>query len=417
MNSTNERIPPQPAEKSEKSSVGNHPKRMRLDHPCWPYVAALVLAVIFFLGLKYLSHAFSHETTDDAFIEGHIVSVSPKISGQVTAVYVQDNQTVRQNDLLVEIDPRDYDTKLNQKQASGETAAANLKTVLSVLQMMSARMGSAEAGARQAHAEVDAATATATRAQSELDRFTDLVKTHAVSQQEFENVQATAREAAANLKAAEQTAVQADSRVIEARAQLNASESAVELARAQIKQSDADVESAKLDVSYTKIFAPCDGRVTRKSVEVGNYLQIGQPLLALVPHDIWVVANFKETQLTHMRTNQPVDVEIESLEKSFRAHVESFQAGSGARFSLLPPENAVGNFVKVVQRVPVKIIFDEPPQSELVIGPGMSVVPTVKTGNEFPIWASALIAIIAAVGVVAIVNLIIARNRNHDSEG
>ena len=404
--------PDSPSTATAEQPKNGTSKRFLADHPWLPFIGAAAVGIILFLGLGYLARAFSHESTDDAFIESDIVSVAPKISGQVAAVNVRDNQTVRKGDLLIEINADDYNAKLAQKQASSETSKANLKAVLSLLQLMDAKMDTATGGARQAHAQTDAAAATAKRAQSELERFQELIKSNAVSQQEFENVQAAATEAAANLKAVEQAAVQADSRVDESKAQLNAASSAVDLARAQIKQSDADQQSAALDVSYTKIYAPVDGRVTRKSVEVGNYLQIGQPLLTLVSPDLWVVANFKETQLTHMRTNQPVDITIEASDQPhLRGHVESFQAGSGARFSLLPPENAVGNFVKVVQRVPVKIVFDEAPQSQLIIGPGMSVVPTVTVGAEFPEWAVALIAIVLAFGALVVFKALQARGK------
>jgi membrane fusion protein (multidrug efflux system) len=163
------------------------------------------------------------------------------------------------------------------------------------------------------------------------------------------------------------------------------------------------VQGAQLDLSYTKIFAPGDGRVTRKSVEPGDYVQTGQMLFSIVPNDVWVVANFKETQLKHMQTNQPVRVEIDALGRSLRGHVDSIQAGSGARFSLLPPENATGNYVKVVQRVPVKILFDDPLPAGHVLGPGLSVAPSVRvSGFEIPGWAIALLAIVLA-GVAAFV--------------
>ena len=160
------------------------------------------------------------------------------------------------------------------------------------------------------------------------------------------------------------------------------------------RQAQTDVHSAQLDLSYTKIFAPCDGRVTRKAVETGNYVQVGQQLMSIVPPEIWVVANFKESQLKNMRTNQPVLVEIDALGgKKFRAHVDSVQAGSGAAFSLLPPENATGNYVKVVQRVPVKILFDEPLPADHTIGPGLSVTPDVRVSDfEIPDWVVGLAA-------------------------
>jgi membrane fusion protein (multidrug efflux system) len=178
---------------------------------------------------------------------------------------------------------------------------------------------------------------------------------------------------------------------------LNATEAGVSMALAQFRQAQTGVQSAQLDLSYTKIFAPSDGRVTRKAVEAGDYVQTGQTLLSIVPNEVWVVANFKESQLKHMKSGQSALVEIDALGKTLRAHVDSIQAGSGARFSLLPPENATGNYVKVVQRVPVKIVFNEPLPADHTIGPGLSVSPDVQVSSfSLPDWALALAAIILA---------------------
>jgi membrane fusion protein, multidrug efflux system len=179
---------------------------------------------------------------------------------------------------------------------------------------------------------------------------------------------------------------------------LSAAEAEVGLATSQWQEAQTNVQSAQLDLSYTKIFAPCDGRVTRKMVEAGDYVQIGEQLMSVVPTNVWVVANFKESQLKNMKPGQTVLVEIDALGgKTFRAHVDSVQAGSGAAFSLLPPENATGNFVKVVQRVPVKILFDDPLPADHTIGPGLSVTPGVHVSSfEIPGWAIALLALVLA---------------------
>ena len=190
------------------------------------------------------------------------------------------------------------------------------------------------------------------------------------------------------------------SRIKEAEAEYEATKSAAVSALAKMRQSQADVQSAQLNLSYTKIFAVDNGRVTRKSVEPGDYVQVGQALLAIVPTNVWVVANFKESQLRKMKSGQPVTVAIDALGgRTFAAHVDSVQAGSGAQFSLLPPENATGNFVKVVQRVPVKIVFDEPLPADHTIGPGLSVTPSVAVaGLNIPKWF--VIAASLAVGIL-----------------
>jgi membrane fusion protein (multidrug efflux system) len=219
-----------------------------------------------------------------------------------------------------------------------------------------------------------------------------------VSQQEFDAVQAANVSAQADLNSARANASEQASKVDEAGAQLAAAEAAVSMALSQWNEAQTNVAAARLDFSYTKIFAPSDGRVTRKAVEPGDYMQTGQTLLSIVPNEVWVVANFKESQLKHMKPGQPALVEIDALGKSFAARVDSIQAGSGARFSLLPPENATGNYVKVVQRVPVKIVFNGPLPAGHTIGPGLSVTPDVQVSSfSLPDWVLALAAIILAV--------------------
>ncbi len=390
MNENKPALPNPPA-------LANDAKLAKLNSPWFIWPATSALAVLLFFGLDYLVTALTHESTDDAFIEGHVVSIAPRISGQVSAVHVLDNQMVRSNDLLVEIDPADYSTTAAQKQSSTDAQEANYKVVLAALDLMTVKVATAEATADQSKADADAAQATDARAQADFQRSQELRKQNTISQQEFDAAQAAVSEADANLAAAKQKAIADASKINEARAQLDATKPAVAMALALFRQAQTAVQSAQLDLSYTKIFAPSDGRVTRKSVEPGDYIQTGQTLFSIVPSDVWVVANFKETQLKHMQTHQPVRVEIDALGRSLRGHVDSVQAGSGARFSLLPPENATGNYVKVVQRVPVKIIFDDPLPADHVLGPGLSVAPSVRvSGFEIPGWAIALLAIALA---------------------
>ncbi len=259
-------------------------------------------------------------------------------------------------------------------------------------------MTTAEATVRQTKADADAAEATASRTQADFQRMEELRKQNTISQQEFDAAQAANQSAQANLNAARQKVAVDASKVDEARATLTATEAAITMALAQWKAAQTNIVAVQLDLSYAKVFAPCDGRVTRKAVEPGNFVQVGQQLMSIVPTNVWVVANFKESQLRNMRTNQPVLVEIDALGgKKIRAHVDSVQAGSGAAFSLLPPENATGNYVKVVQRVPVKIVFDEPLPADRTIGPGLSVTPDVQVRSfSLPDWVLALAAIILA---------------------
>jgi membrane fusion protein (multidrug efflux system) len=393
--------------------VANGAKLAKLNSPWFIWSATGVLAVLLFFGLDYLITAFTHESTDDAFIAAHVVSVAPRVAGQVSTVHVLDNEMVRSNDLLVEIDPADYSTAAAQKQSSADAAEANYKTMLAALDLMTVKVATAEATADQSKADADAAQATDARAQADFQRSQELRKQNTISAQEFDAAQAAIKEADANLAAAKQKAIADASRINEARAQLDETKAAIGMALAQFRQAQTTVQSAQLDLSYTKIFATDDGRVTRKSVEPGDYVQVGQQLMSIVPTDIWVVANFKESQLKKMKPGQLVLVAIDALGRSFRAHVDSVQAGSGAAFSLLPPENATGNYVKVVQRVPVKILFDEPLPADHTIGPGLSVAPSVRISRfEIPGWAIALLAIVLAGGAAFVFRFILRRKMN-----
>jgi membrane fusion protein (multidrug efflux system) len=391
----------------------NGGKLARLNSPwlVWPATAALV--VLLFFGLSYLNGFLTHESTDDAFVEGHVVSIAPRISGQVLAVHVLDNQLVRSNELLVEIDPADYAMTVAQKQSAADVQESSYKLALAGLELMRTKVTTAGAVAQASKADTAAAIATAARTKADFERSQELRQQNTISQQEFDSAQAAAQQAEANLNAARQKAAADESRINEAGAQLNATEAGVSMALAQFRQAQTGVQSAQLDLSYTKIFAPSDGRVTRKAVEAGDYVQTGQTLLSIVPNEVWVVANFKESQLKHMKPGQPALVEIDALGKTLRAHVDSIQAGSGARFSLLPPENATGNYVKVVQRVPVKIVFDEPLPAGHVIGPGLSVTPDVQVSSfSLPDWVLALAAIILAVAAAVGFQSVLRRQLN-----
>jgi len=389
-------IPPPPAL--------NGAKLAKLNSPGFIWPATGLFAVLLFFGLDYLVTVFTHESTDDAFIAADVVSVAPRVAGQIVGVYVLDNQMVHSNDLLVEIDPADYTITVAQKQAAAASQDANVKTVLAVDELMRQKVATAEADAHKAQADADAAAATATRAAADFQRMQELRKQNTISQQEFDAAQAAATQAEADSEAARANVTSENSKVDEARTQLAAAEAEVGLALSQWQEAQTNVASAQLNLSYTKIYAPADGRVTRKAVEPGDYVEVGQTLFSVVPTNVWIVANFKETQLRHMQPGQHATVEIDALGgRKFGARVDSVQAGSGAAFSLLPPENATGNYVKVVQRVPVKIIFDEPLPADHTFGPGLSVVPSVRVSPfEIPGWVIALLAVILAIAAALI---------------
>jgi membrane fusion protein (multidrug efflux system) len=330
-----------------------------------PWVIGIILL---FAGIAvvhyYLRFIAPFETTDDAFVEGHVAIVSPRVPGQVVRLLVQDNQEVKQGDVLLEIDPADYDTKVAQLRA-------DLASAKSQLEQTKAQTAVDEAKVEQQRAAVLAAEAEAGRAEADLKRY-ESVESRAVSRSQLDLARAQAKASTAQLEVARSQTKAAEAQVVLSHAN-------TQTASAAVGQAEAKLRQAELDLSYTKIVAPVSGRVTRRTVEQGDYVQTSQSLLALVPDQLWVVANFKETQLTHMRPGQPVQLYIDAYPgRVLTGKVDSIQAGTGARFSLLPPENAVGNYVKVVQRLPVKILFDPPPDAELALAPGMSVVPEVR---------------------------------------
>ena len=314
--------------------------------------------------LYYFAFLRPYESTDDAFVDGYTTLVSSRVPGQVQQLLVRDNQKVHQGEVLIQVDPRDYEASLAQARAALASARSQESEARAQLGVSQARV--AEANATELAAEADAQ-----RARNDLRRYQS-VETRAISKTVLDQITTQARSTAAQLRAAR-------SQLAGARAGVTLSKAAIQTAAAAVEVDEARVRQAELNLSYTTIIAPVDGRVTARTVGPGNFVQPGQGLLALVPEYVWVTANFKETQLTYMRPGQPAELRVDAYpNRTLKGHVDSLQAGTGARFSLLPPENAVGNFVKVVQRVPVKIVFDGPLPEGLDIAPGMSVVPRVR---------------------------------------
>jgi membrane fusion protein, multidrug efflux system len=332
-------------------------------------IALIALAVIGAIvgGADWWIESSKWVSTDDAFIDTHTVQVSAQVAGRVKAVLVSDNQKVRAGQPLVELDPADFQASLAQAVANRESAQGQLAQTR-------AQVPVAQANLDQARAQVAVAQAAATNADTNLkrDQMLERMGGLAVSRQQLDNDTATARSDAANLAAAQQ-------KVTASEAQLALNKTQIETAEAGVRAVAAQVAQARLNLSYTVIRAPEAGHITNKTVALGNYVQVGQALTALVPDQVWVTANYKETEIGEMRDGDPVDIYVDAYPGHvFHGRVQSFQAGSGAAFSLLPPENATGNYVKVVQRVPVKIMFDEDPTAHWLLGPGMSVEPYVK---------------------------------------
>jgi membrane fusion protein (multidrug efflux system) len=369
-------------------------------------------------GVAYWWYARQWEETDDAFIDGNVYPVGTKVAGAVASVRVEDNQIVNAGDVLAEIDPRDIQAVVAHAQATLEaaradaevaktnieliraTTAATLTQARAGVELASAAVETSQSQLASAEADVTSAQAEATRREADEKRYTSL-DPRGVSEAQLDATRAAADAAKAQLLAANKRVTAAQSGISEAKAkvasaqgvlaaartaeqQIAAAEARYRDAQAQVGQAQAQLDTATLDLSYTSIKAPVAGRVTRKNVEAGQYLQVGQTLLAIVPQDFWVTANFKETQLVHMRVGLPVELYVDTFpDRVFHGRIESFQAGTGARFSLLPPENATGNYVKVVQRVPVKIVFEKGDPANDLLGLGMSVVPEVHlTGAD-----------------------------------
>ena len=371
------------------------------------------LVVLIVAGLFLWRYLSSYESTDDAQADVHLYPVSARISGYVIRVNVNDNQWVNKNDVLVEIDPTDYQVALAQAQANLANAEATARSLnitvpitsvntVSQLQFTAsgiedarAAVSAAEKQFAAAHQQVEAAQANDVKAQDDLRRYKLLVDKREVSQQIYDQALASAKSSTANVAAAEasesaaqQFVQQAQSRLAQATAnhtyaqtgpqQVSSTKARVQAAIADVKQKRAQVQQAELNLQYTKILAPVSGSVS-KTVVVGLNVEPGQQLLTVVPLDeVWVTANFKETQLKHMQVGQKVDIHVDSSGRTLHGHVDSIAGATGPLFSLLPPENATGNYVKIVQRVPVKIVLEAGENRDRRLRPGMNVVPDVN---------------------------------------
>jgi membrane fusion protein (multidrug efflux system) len=373
-------------------------------------VGGIVLLVAGFFLWRYLN---SYESTDDAQIDGHLNSVSARVSGHVLKILINDNQAVEAGTPLVEIDPRDYQVAVNRAKAAYQDALATAESVQVNVPITSVNTGSQLSGAQAdvegaragidvarqqlqaARAQLEQAIANDIKAQNDVGRYKQLVDKQEISHQQYDQAVAAARSSAAGVAAGRATVAAAEQQVAQALAkreqteaslrsagtgpqQLASAQSRAQSAQAQAQIKKAELEQATLNLQYTRIVAPVSGVVTNRTVEVGQNVQVGQELMKVVNlDDIWVTANFKETQLRQMQPGQRVTISVDATGKKYQGHVESISGASGAVFSLLPPENATGNYVKVVQRVPAKIIFDPGETKEHVLRPGMSVEPKV----------------------------------------
>jgi membrane fusion protein (multidrug efflux system) len=372
-----------------------------------------VIAVVVLVGGLFLwRYLGSYESTDDAEVDAHLYPVSGRIAGYVTKVNVDDNQYVQKGAVLVEIDPKDYEVAVDEAKANLASAEATaqsmninvpitstntssqLKFTASGVENAGAGIATAENQVAAAHAQLEAVEANDVKAQDDIRRYKALVDKQEVSEQVYDQALATAKASTASVAAARDNEAAAQQSVQQARSQLGESEASQQSAQtgpqqvsstrararaaiAEVQQKRAALEQAELNLQYTQIVAPISGEVN-KTVVVGLNVQPGQQLLTIVPLDeIWITANFKETQLRQMKVGQKTDIHVDSSGRTFKGHVESVAGATGPLFSLLPPENATGNYVKIVQRIPVKIVLDPGENQDRQLRPGMNVVPDV----------------------------------------
>jgi len=330
----------------------------------WLVLAAIVVLVgVAAITASSLVRGGRHPSTSDAYVEGRVVRISPRVPGPVVKLNVDDNSQVAAGDILLEIDPADFQAKVDQARANVETAGATEEQAAASVIRSQAAIG-------EAMASLSAAEAEARRRASDVKRYTAM-GTDGISEQQLETAQAASDVAGQQREAAAK-------KVAASEAELNVARAAVASAHAHVADAEAQLRFAALQLQYTKVVAPSSGRITKRNVESGSFVSTGQPLMAIVPVDCWVVANFKEVQLEHMRPGQPAEIRVDAFpDLRLRARVDSIQKGTGSRFQLLPPENATGNWVKVVQRVPVKLILDPGQDGAQLLALGMSVEVTV----------------------------------------
>jgi membrane fusion protein, multidrug efflux system len=390
-----------------------HTRPSRTQSPGFRIAVLIALIVLLVVGFFVYRYFTSYESTDDAQIDGHISSISARISGHVISLEIRDNQEVQAGTPLVRIDPTDYQVAYDKAKAdyadaqaaavaAGVTVPITSVNTSSQVSASQADIDSARAGIQAAQQQLQAAKAQLVqaeandfKAQNDLGRYKQLVDKEEISEQQFDEATAASKASAAAVDAARATADAADHQVTQAKGklvqaeasyryantapkQMQVSKARAQSALAQVQRMKAAIDQAQLDLQYTIVIAPVKGMVSNRTVEVGQNVVSGQELMKIIDLDnLWITANFKETQLKDMRVGQRVTVEVDANGHKYYGKVDSIAGASGARFSLLPPENATGNFVKVVQRVPVKIVLDPGSNNDHVLRPGLSVIPKV----------------------------------------
>lgn len=344
-----------------------------------PVFIIILLALLIggsWFGISKYRHSLHHEETDDAQVSADISPVIPRISGYVSKILVDDNQWVKKGDTLMVLDDRDYKIKLEQAEAALASSRASLDIAKATTNAAKANIGTAQASINTIEAQIEAAKVTLWRASQDFDRYANLIKDHSITRQQYEQALAAKQTAEKQVQILEGQKMQATRQTNAVSVQSDATSKQIESAGTGIRQREVEVEAAKLNLSYTILVAPEDGLVSKVNVKAGQFVQAGQALFSIVHSDkVWVVANFKETQLNKMMEGQKVVIHADAFPKhSFDAQVSSFSPATGSTFALLPPDNASGNFVKVVQRLPVRIEFTNKSDSLIKkLRPGMNV--------------------------------------------
>jgi membrane fusion protein, multidrug efflux system len=395
-----------------ESAIPPPPPRYKRSHTRRNIIIGVIVLVVLVGGLFLWRYLGTYESTDDAQVDAHLYPVSARVSGYVTKVNVDDNQYVQKGAVLVEIDPKDYEVAVESAKANlasaeataqslninvpitSVNASSQLKFTASGVEDAGAGIVNAEKQVAAAHAQLEAAEANDVKAQDDLRRYKALVDKQEVSAQVYDQAVATAKASTASVTAARNTEAAAEQAVQQARSHLGQSEASQQSAEtgpqqvssirararaaiADVQQKRAALEQAQLNLRYTQIVAPISGEVN-KTVVVGLNVQAGQQLLTVVPlEEVWVTANFKETELRQMKVGQKSEIHVDSSGRTFKGHVDSIAGATGPLFSLLPPENATGNYVKIVQRIPVKIVLEPGENQDHQLRPGMNVVPDV----------------------------------------
>ena len=358
----------------------NQGRKKKLTFILLPTIIMIGGVTLFF----YLQYKKTHISTDDAFVDGRIHLIASKVPGTVKGIYVKDNQFIKKNDLILEIDSIDYDVRVREAQADLEAKRAKLSEIRDGVETVKKRLSEIIASLETARANLELQEANLRQAEIDFKRTESLFQKQVIPREQYDRAKTAYQVAAAQVKAAREQIKQLEASIETQRALIKQTESAILPQEATIKQKEATLKGVELNKDYTKIYAPSEGYVAKRTVEVGNQIQAGQPLMAVVPlDDIWITANYKETQLERVKPGQKVEIKVDTYPgKVFYGRVDSIMAGTGAVFSLFPPENATGNFVKVVQRIPIKIILDKEADPNHILRIGMSVVPTILVDSN-----------------------------------